>query len=86
MATNATNWTAAPAPGIRTYPHTILRAMRYACRVVDLDIERTGTVSVESVEAVRDALEQIRQFDAADAMHPDSWTPEFFKNLPAAAN
>lgn len=84
MATStASNWTAAEAPGIRTYPHTIMRAMRYACRAVDLDIERTGTVSVGAVEAVRDALELMRQFDNSNGpMHPDAWTPEYFNHLP----
>jgi ribosome biogenesis protein Tsr3 len=85
--TTAANWTEAAAPGIRTtYPNSIMRAMRYACQAVDIDIERTGTVSVKSVEAVRNALALIRRHDhATSAMHPDAWTPEFLETLPAEA-
>ena len=46
-------WPTAPAPGIATIPHATLLRMRQALRAVDLDIERSGAVSVETVELVR---------------------------------
>lgn len=56
MLRTSTPWPAAPAPGINTtIPHSTLLAMRQALRAVDLDIERTGSVSAESVDKVRDA-------------------------------
>lgn len=48
-------WPAAPAPGIKSSPIQAdkARAVREALRAVDLDIERTGTVSAETVDKVR---------------------------------
>lgn len=56
MRTITAPWPKAPAPGINTtIPCETLRAMRAAMRAVDLDIERTGTVSAETVDKVRAA-------------------------------
>lgn len=54
-------WPAAPAPGIeKAIPHAILLAMKEALRAVDVDIERTGTVTYETVELVRSVRAQLR--------------------------
>lgn len=48
-------WQTSPPPGIAdaTIDYSTLLRVRQALRAVDLDIERTGTVSVETVELVR---------------------------------
>lgn len=55
-------WPKAPAPGIdNTIPPATLRAMKDALRAVDVDIERTGSVSAETVDLVRAARELLRK-------------------------
>lgn len=62
MRTHTAPWPATPAPGIVTHiPHATLILMKEALRAVDLDIERTGTVSAESVDKVRHARQELRK-------------------------
>lgn len=50
-------WTVKPVPGIAqaTVDHATLCAVKAALRAVDLDIERIGAVSAETVDKVRAA-------------------------------
>lgn len=48
------SWMETQRPGIdSTISPDVLRAMKAALRAVDIDIERTGAVSPETVEKVR---------------------------------
>lgn len=59
--TTPTTWLAAPAPGIcKTISPALIRAMRDALHDVDLDIERYGAVTAETVDKVRDVRAQLR--------------------------
>lgn len=54
-------WPKAAAPGIdKAIPHATLLAMKEALRAVDLDIERDGSVTYETVELVRSVRAQLR--------------------------
>lgn len=58
---NIQAWPSAPAPGIeKTISPAILRAMKEALRAVDLDIERDGAVTFETVELVRSVRARLR--------------------------
>lgn len=60
------NWLRAARPQIVVnVPHAAFRAVRQACRLVDLDIERDGTVTYETVERVRSALALVRKLAPA---------------------
>lgn len=54
-------WTVKPVPGIATatLDHATFCAVKAALRAVDIDIERTGTVSAETVDKVRAARAQL---------------------------
>jgi hypothetical protein len=53
-------WPHATAPGIKNeIPADKARAVRDALKAVDLDIERTGTVSAETVDKVRAVRRQL---------------------------
>lgn len=65
-ATTGANWLRAARPRIvANVPHSAFRAVRQACRLVDQDIERDGTVTYETVERVRSALALVRQLAPA---------------------
>lgn len=57
MTAPVENWLAAPAPHIKSgnVPAYVVLAMHMALRAVDQEVERTGAISVETVELVRSA-------------------------------
>lgn len=62
-ASSAVAWPAAPAPGIlasKPQPLLVTIALTAACHSVDLDIEKFGAVTYETVEQVRSALALVR--------------------------
>lgn len=56
-------WTVKPVPGIAQaiIDHATLCAIKSALRAVDLDIERTGAVSAETVDKVRIVRAQLAE-------------------------
>lgn len=65
-ANHGATWLRTARPRIAVnVPYVAFRAVRQACRLVDLDIERSGTITYETVERVRSALALVRQLAPA---------------------